>query len=61
MQSDVFTSFTIQSDHIFVMLKRETTDQVRAYLVSQGDTTTTYDDIIQEWVNWQKKAQEQAG
>ena len=48
---------TINSDQILVFLKKETLDQVRAYLASQGDTTTTYDDIIQEWVNWQKKAQ----
>ena len=55
-------STVINSDQILVFLKKETLDHLREYLVSQGDTTTTYDDIIQEWVNWQKKAQqEQAG
>lgn len=52
-------NYTINSDQILVFLKKETLDQVREYLVSQGDTTTTYDDIIQEWVNWQKKAQDE--
>ncbi len=47
---------TVQGDHIMVFLKKETVDQLREYLQSQGDTTTTYDDVIQEWVNWQKKA-----
>ena len=46
----------LSSDHIMVMLKKETVEQLREYLQSQGDTTTTYDDVIQEWVNWQKKA-----
>jgi hypothetical protein len=50
---------TIQSDHIMVMLKKETLDHLRSYLVSQGDTTTSYDDVICEWVNWQIKAHEE--
>lgn len=49
----------INSTHILVFLKRETIDQVRKYLESQGDTSTTYDEIIQEWVHWQIKAQEE--
>ena len=48
----------ISTATILVMLKKETVDHLRLYLQSQGEafTTTTYDDIIQEWVNWQKKA-----
>ena len=52
-------STVINSDQILVFLKKETIDYVRNYLVSQGDMTTTYDDILQEWVNWQKKAQQE--
>ena len=45
-----------QADHVFVKLKKETINQLIEYLASQDNTTTTYDDIIQEWVNWQRKA-----
>ncbi len=50
---------TIQADRVIIFLKKETIDHVRKYLESRGDTTTTYDDIIQQWVNWQKKADEE--
>jgi hypothetical protein len=55
------THAQIHADHVFVMLKKETIDHLNAYLTSQGKTVTitTYDDIIQEWVNWQKKADEE--
>ena len=48
----------VRADHYLIFLKKETLDHLNAYLASRGEmvTTTTYDDIIQEWVNWQKKA-----
>ena len=49
----------VQPNQIMIFVKKETLDHLQAYLKSQGDTTTTYDDIIQEWVNWQKKADEE--
>jgi hypothetical protein len=54
------TNWQINSDHILVSLKKETLDHLREHLKSQGDTTTTYDDIIQEWTNWQIKAHAEA-
>lgn len=40
------------SDYVFVLLKRETADRVRAFLESEGQSLSTYsyDAILEEWL-----------